>query len=165
MYTYSEIFRNKNEGRKIPSKKRKKRDANHRLSMKIMLHRLFEGTTLPWTWSSRMIDGQLSRSSARSRSRGVESGRIYMYRVGGPREARTRVYPIRALHRLPARPTRIIILTIMRTTSRPSPINEREREGSSSELEWKKSIRHGTRYSRKKNEIETIVPRSKSAIK
>ena len=33
MYTYSEIFRNKNEGRKIPSKKRKKRDANHRLSM------------------------------------------------------------------------------------------------------------------------------------
>ena len=130
-----------------------------------MLHRLFEGTTLPWTWSSRMIDGQLSRSSARSRSRGVESGRIYMYRVGGPREARTRVYPIRALHRLPARPTRIIILTIMRTTSRPSPINEREREGSSSELEWKKSIRHGTRYSRKKNEIETIVPCSKSAIK
>lgn len=101
-----------------------------------------------WEWST-------ANYQDRTRDRGVESGHMYIYIytdvsnrwLEGSRDS---VHPIHALHRLPGRPTRIIILTITRTTSRSSPINEKEREekeGSSSESEWKRrfdGIRRGS---------------------
>lgn len=99
-----------------------------------------------WGWST-------ANYQDRTRDRGVESGHMYIYTDVSNRwleGSRDSVHAIHALHRLPGRPTRIIILTITRTTSRSSPINEREREekeGSSSESEWKRrfdGIRRGS---------------------